>query len=74
MDVFRIRSNGEEELLASGLSSEEVDAVWEWFCNTKPLGPSMKIAMRPVPPSECVFSVVTAGNEPDSAENCLTEP
>jgi hypothetical protein len=71
VDVFRIRSDGREELLASGLSSEEIDEVREWFCNTKPLGPSMKIVMRSAPTSG--FSVFTAGSRPDTTEICSAE-
>ncbi len=72
MDVFIIRSDGGEELLASGLSSAEIDALREWFCYTKPLGQSMKIAVRPAH-KHSGFSVVTAGNEPDSADICSPE-
>ena len=73
MDVFRVRSDGAEELLASELSAEEVDALREWFCYTKPLGHGMKIAVRSAPKSGSGFSVVTAGQVPDTDEICSAE-
>jgi len=72
MDVFRVRSDGAEDLLASGLSSEETDELREWFCYTKPMGHSMKIVARPTPGGDSVFSLVTAGYEPDAPEKCST--
>lgn len=70
MDVFRVRSDGAEDLLASGLSSEETGDLREWFCYTKPMERSMKIVARAMPGGDSVFSVVTAGCEPDAPEKC----
>ena len=67
MDVFIVRFDGVEELLASGLSSVETDEVREWFCYTKPLGPSVKIAVGPAR-SALGFSVVATGQELDIAD------
>jgi hypothetical protein len=73
MDVFRVRSDGAEELLASGLSSKEIAALREWFCYTKPLGHGVKIAVRSGPNSGSEFSVIASGHEPDAAENDFRE-
>jgi hypothetical protein len=73
MDVFSVRADGGEELLASGLSSKEIEAVRDWFRYTKPLGQSMKIAVRDGPKSDSEFSVISAGHEPDTAEICPAE-
>jgi hypothetical protein len=71
MDVFKVASDGGEELLASGLSSKEIADLRDWFCYTKPLGHGMKIAVRPAPQSGGGFSLVTAGQQLDCAEvNC----
>jgi hypothetical protein len=70
VDVFKVRSDGGEELLASGLGSEETAALREWFCYTKPLGQGIKIEARAVPDLDSGFSVVTAGHQPDAAEMC----
>ena len=64
MDVFKVQSDGGEELLATGLSSEETDELRDWFCYTTPMDHGMKIVARPTPHGDCSFSVVTAGHEP----------
>ena len=46
MDVFEIETDGNERLLASGLTPGEVGEVLEWWCYTKPLGPGRKIIVR----------------------------
>jgi hypothetical protein len=73
MEVFRVRSDGAEELLASGLTSEETGDIREWFCYTKPMDRGMKIVARPMPGGDSVFSVVTAGYEPDVPEKRSSE-
>ena len=71
VDVFRVGFNGSEELLASGLSSEEVDEIREWFCYTKPMERSMRIVVRSAPNSG--FSVLTAGHQSELSKRCSSE-
>ena len=73
MDVFKVRSDGAEDLLASGLSSGETDELREWFCYTKPMDRSMKIVARSTPQGVSIFSVVTAGYETDASEKCSSD-
>lgn len=68
MDVFRVRSDGGEELLASKLSSQEIDGIRERFCYTKSLGPSVKIVVKPAAKLDLEFSIIAAGQELDTAE------
>jgi hypothetical protein len=46
MDLFEVRSDGNEQLLAGGLTPGEVDEFLDWWRYTKPLGPSVKIMVR----------------------------
>lgn len=46
MDLIEARSDGKEELLASGLTAGEVSEVLDWWRYTKPFGPSVKIVAR----------------------------
>lgn len=68
MDLLRVRPDGAEELLASGLSSEEIDELRDWFCYTTPMASSMKIVARSIRGAGPCFSVVTAGLELEHAE------
>ena len=68
MEVLRVRPDGGEELLASGLNSEEIDELRDWFCYTTPMARSMKIVARSTRGVGPCFSVVTAGHELEHAE------
>jgi len=57
MEVFRVRSDGAEELLKSGLSSAESDELRDWFRYTKPMEHHMKILARGAPEGDSAFSV-----------------
>ena len=46
MDLVEARSDGNEQLLASGLTPGEVDEVLDWWRYTKPFGPNVKIVVR----------------------------
>ncbi len=63
MEVFKVRSDGSEELLAWGLSSAQSEDLRDWFRYTKPLDHSMKILVRGAPGGDSAFSV--AGDESD---------
>jgi len=43
MDLIEARSDGNEQLLASGLAPDEADDVLDWWRYTKPFGPSVKV-------------------------------
>jgi len=53
-----------KKLLASGLEPDELAELREWFCYTKPLGPSIRIAATPASGGFDGFCVVAAGNQP----------
>jgi hypothetical protein len=46
MDLIETWSDGNERLLASGLTVGEVNEVLDWWRYTKPFGPSVKIVAR----------------------------
>jgi hypothetical protein len=66
MDVFTVQPDDTEQVLASGLDSEEVDELREWFCYTKPIGDDMKLVARPASEKEFIFCVHAAGNAPEA--------
>jgi hypothetical protein len=59
-------------LVLSGLDPDEVDQLREWYCNIKPLGPSIRIIASAS--GACGFCVTAAGNQPWSAENDSVVP
>jgi hypothetical protein len=59
MDLIETRSDGNERLLASGLTPGEVDEVLDWWRYTKPFGPNIKILVREH--SGSTFGVSTTG-------------
>jgi hypothetical protein len=59
------------ELTVSGLESDEIHALWEWFCYTKPLGEGIRV-VAPRSAVHAGFSVVAAGNEPGACETATT--
>lgn len=63
MDIYKIRSDGERELLCSGLNSAEVQEFLEWFSYTKPLGPSVKIVVRESSALVCAFTSAGVSKE-----------
>jgi hypothetical protein len=54
-------------LSVSGLEPHEIHGLWEWFCCTKPIGPSVRV-VAPPSSSHAGFCVVAAGNEPGAGE------
>jgi hypothetical protein len=62
-----------EELVLSGLERAEIYELREWFCYTKPMGPSFKVIATPAAGGHGSFCVVTAGNEPGRAEEIKGE-
>jgi hypothetical protein len=63
MEILRVRSDGGEELLTSGLSSAESEELRDWFRYTKPMDHSMRILVRGAPDGDSAFSVT--GSESD---------
>ena len=77
MDAFKVRSDGREELLASGLNCADLEELRDWFRYTKPLDDSLRIVVRDELGGVACFSAVTAGHvvgraEMNSAEGQLT--
>lgn len=58
--------HGEE--LTVGIGPEEVDELREWFCYTKPLGPSVRVVATSTSGGYGGFRVVAAGNKPGPVE------
>ena len=54
-------------LSVSGLNPDEIHGLWEWFCYTKPIGPTIRV-VAPASSSHAGFCVVAAGNEPGAGE------
>jgi hypothetical protein len=46
IDVFIVRNEGCEQLLAAGLDAREAGELQEWWRYTKPLGSDVKIVVR----------------------------
>ena len=61
MDLIETWSDGNERLLASGLTAGEVNEVLDWWRYTKPFGLSVKIVAREH--SESAVSVRTTGTD-----------
>lgn len=61
MDLIETWSDGNEHLLASGLTAGEVNEVLDWWRYTKPFGPSAKIVVREH--SESAVSISTTGTD-----------
>ena len=77
MDLIEVRSDGNEHLLASGLTRSEVVEVLDWWRYTKPFGPSVKIVARETTGS--TFGVSTTGTcvepfLPSSEQPAAAEP
>jgi hypothetical protein len=73
VDVFRVRSDGCEDVLVSGLSSGEIAEIREWFCYTKPMDRNMRIVVRPSSDADSGFSVVTAGHQAEPSDRSSSE-
>jgi hypothetical protein len=68
------RQTYDELLVFSGLDPAEVDQLRDWYCNTKPIGPSIRVMVDSGSPGYG-FGLVAAGNEPGHAESDLcSEP
>ena len=68
-----VEQNQELELLASGLDPAELAEVREWFCYTKPMGPSLRIVATPASGGFDGFGVVAAGNQAGACEETCTK-
>jgi len=73
MNAFKVRLDGREELLASGLDSADLEELRDWFCYTKPLDGSMRIVVRDELGAVVRFSAVTAGHVAERAEMSSAE-
>ena len=77
MDLVEARSDGNEQLLASGLTPGEVDDVLDWWRYTKPIGPSVKVLVKE--DTWNALGVSTTGTDlepilPVSAQPSLSKP
>ena len=61
-----------EQLVVSGLEPGEVRALKDWFCYTKPIGPSRRVVVLPAPGGRIGFCVLATGNEPGPSEEPST--
>ncbi len=57
-----------KELVVSELKPAEIDELREWFCNTKPIGPSIRIVTPPMPDGTGGLRIVSLGTECESFE------
>lgn len=57
-----------DQIIASGLDAEEIEELRDWYCYTKPIGPSIKIAATPAHEGSPGLFVLSAGTEPGSCE------
>jgi hypothetical protein len=62
MDVFAVRDDGCEQILASGLDASDLSELQEWWRYTKPFGSGVTIVVRA--DSQTIASFNTAGTEP----------
>jgi hypothetical protein len=46
MNLVEARSDGNEQLLASGLTPGEVDQALDWWRYTKPIGLTVKVLVK----------------------------
>jgi hypothetical protein len=68
------RQTYDEILVFSGLDPAEVDQLRDWYCYTKPVGPSIRVMVHSASPGHG-FGFVAAGSEPGHAESDLcSEP
>ena len=65
IDVFAVRDDGCERLLASGLNAREYDDLRDWWRYTKPFGSGIKIVAREN--SQTIADFNTSGTEPGFA-------
>jgi hypothetical protein len=66
LSAFKVQPNV-EEIVLPGLDTAEIEELREWFCNTKPLGRSVRIIASHASGGPD-FGVVAAGNEWGPAE------
>jgi len=67
-----VRPDYEGMLVLSGLEQAEIDELREWYCHTKPIGPSIRIRASS-PSGEPGFGLVAAGHEPGPAERAYIQ-
>jgi len=77
MDLIEVRGDGNEQLLATGLTLAEVHEVLDWWRYTKPFGPSVTIMVKE--PTPISFGVSITGTEceplpPLPVQNLVAEP
>ena len=56
--------NPGEDFALFGLEQADVDELREWFCYTKPIGPSIRIVAPQVSREASMFGAITVGTEP----------
>ena len=61
------RTDFDKMLVFPGLEPGEIEQLRDWYCFTKPIGPSIRI-MATAASAGIGFCVVAAGNEPGPAE------
>ena len=61
--IVAVQTDHRKELIFSGLEAAELDELREWFCYTKPMGPSIKIVATPASTERAGFCVVATGTE-----------
>jgi hypothetical protein len=61
--IVSVQTHHGEELVFSELEAAELDELREWFCYTKPMGPSIKIVATPASAERAGFCVVATGTE-----------
>ena len=61
MDLIELCANGEEHLLASGITLDEASGALDWWRHTKPLGCGVKIVIREH--GSDILAVQTSGTE-----------
>jgi hypothetical protein len=68
MLVTATRTSQLKELVVSELKPAEIDELREWFCNTKPIGPSVRIVAPLRPDGTGGLRIVSSGTECESFE------
>ena len=68
VEIVTVSVEEGEEVLASDVSSAELDELREWFCYTKPIGRGMNIIARSTSGGESGFHVRATGTDPGPSD------
>jgi hypothetical protein len=63
--------NSADELVACELDPEEIEELREWYCYTKPIGPSVKIVATMAHDASPSLYVLSVGTELGNRERVL---